>query len=414
MISLVKLSLAALLAVLIPTLILMRQGEVVLRYDQWQVTTSLTTLLGLALLSMILLYALVQIWLSIWRLPKNLKARHEMKLHLKSEQALSRAILAQYQGQDKTAEKILLRAAPNTDHGAILYLAAAQIAQQNQASERALQHLQTAQKTFPQAGAIILQEQAKLLMQINPRDAEKFIQQALDKDSKNPHLWALAVKNWVALEDWRSVEAHLYQSKDSALIPLEERTQLMQQAIVQHLRQLKTPEELLDYWPRIPQRLHIQSPILCAYVAKRHQLMGDQGLSGWLLKALPKSWTTELLFWWGEIRDDWKLQVKKAETWLIAHPQDTDLLLALAKLYMQGELYGKAIEALQQRMLQHHDRQGLQILIQAHRALGDTQSAAKAYVLALETFPQDMGLANPQGPKTHKERKFFFLDRTLG
>jgi HemY protein len=59
--------------------------------------------------------------------------------------------------------------------------------------------------------------------------------------------------------------------------------------------------------------------------------------------ALDRSWDSDLVLLYGECGDDdTRERIQRAEQWLLAHPEDPDLLLTLGRLCLRAELWGKA------------------------------------------------------------------------
>jgi HemY protein len=72
-------------------------------------------------------------------------------------------------------------------------------------------------------------------------------------------------------------------------------------------------------------------------------------------------------------------QLKQAETWLGAHPEDPDLLLSAARLCLRNELWGKARSYLESVISLRPSPEAYQEYGKLLTRLGETDAAADAY-----------------------------------
>ena len=102
--------------------------------------------------------------------------------------------------------------------------------------------------------------------------------------------------------------------------------------------------EVLDQtWAHVPKKLKGEVELLESYYSGLMRMGLHDRAEKELATALKSNWRSELVRLFGLVEaTDTTKQLKKAETWLKAHSEDPDLLLAAARLCMRNELWGKA------------------------------------------------------------------------
>jgi HemY protein len=104
-----------------------------------------------------------------------------------------------------------------------------------------------------------------------------------------------------------------------------------------------TAERLTELWAQLSSELRTSAPLLARRALALARLGRGAEAERDLRAALKKSWQRDLVLAYGEVRgDDAAKQLKQAETWLKAYPEDPALLLTAARLCMECELWGKA------------------------------------------------------------------------
>ena len=107
-------------------------------------------------------------------------------------------------------------------------------------------------------------------------------------------------------------------------------------------------------------------------------------------QGLESQWDSELAKLYAEcVGSDPLRQIERAEAWLEAHPGDASLLLALGKLCVQAELWGKAQSYLEASL-------SVKSGYAAHLALGQLNEKLGQPELAREHYGKGLELAARQ------------------
>jgi HemY protein len=131
--------------------------------------------------------------------------------------------------------------------------------------------------------------------------------------------------------------------------------------------------------------------------------LGDQAERE-LRAALKREWHAALVAAYGDVRAaDPAKQLKQAETWLKAYPEDAALLLAAARLSMANELWGKARSYLESSLAIAPVPDAYALYGRLLTELGEDERAALAFRSglglvspgAVERLPISRGLAAP-------------------
>jgi HemY protein len=100
---------------------------------------------------------------------------------------------------------------------------------------------------------------------------------------------------------------------------------------------------LTTYWKQIPSAMRMD-PTVAATAARHYLALGSQADAQAIIEqALEREWNPSLVAIYGETGGANAMpQIERAEKWLRTHARDPALLLALGKLCMRQELWGKA------------------------------------------------------------------------
>jgi HemY protein len=102
-------------------------------------------------------------------------------------------------------------------------------------------------------------------------------------------------------------------------------------------------EQLRSIWQKTPKLMQHDTQLLEVYVESLIDLGDHDTAEKTIQRALKREWSSTLVRQYGLLRvDDIPRQLAKAEAWLTAHPQDSQLHLCLGRLSARAELWGKA------------------------------------------------------------------------
>jgi HemY protein len=90
-------------------------------------------------------------------------------------------------------------------------------------------------------------------------------------------------------------------------------------------------------------------------------------------------------------------QIERAETWLKSHPNDANLLLALGKLCVHTELWGKAQSYLEASLSVEPSHPAYLALAQLNQKIGQSELARDHYGKGLELALRRLEVAGGGG-----------------
>jgi len=174
------------------------------------------------------------------------------------------------------------------------------------------------------------------------KDAQETLKPLLEKKPRNAKILGLAAKNCEALRDWRGLMDVLPAARRNKALPEEELERLQRLAAVNQLSQVD-PARLDNEWKKLPKSEQSDPDLLAAYATRQIQAGNMDETEKMLRKALNREWQPALVRLYGRVMSsDLSAQLKTAEQWASRHPDDADLMLALARICLNHELWGKA------------------------------------------------------------------------
>ena len=109
------------------------------------------------------------------------------------------------------------------------------------------------------------------------------------------------------------------------------------------MSELDQQAQLQGLWDLVPKGLRKAPEMVCAYADALEQVNEAGVVQSLLIKALNNEWQPELLERFGLLLGAApEKQLMLAEKWLLSHPDDADLLLALGRICRRLEFYGKS------------------------------------------------------------------------
>ena len=321
-------------------------GYVQLAYPPYRVEMSLTLFALSSLLIFVIGYLAVRFVLAALRLPFYVQAFRESRAQSKGRAAMMEALTAFFEGRYSAAEYAAVRAMDLGEKSVLNPIVAARSAHELREYDKRDSYLADAQnKTVGESTMRLMAKTEFQLDQKQPQSALSSLKELSDT-GKRKHSGALALElkaqqqagNWDAVLD---VAAQL--EKRNA-IDTTLSIQLRQRAWQEKLRnQSHNPDSLRALWKSIPTELK-QRPKVAATAAQAFLKLRDHASAGKLLvESLNANWDSELVILYGDCHsDDVTAQIDQAERWLNTHTDDAGLLLALGKLCLHQQLWGKA------------------------------------------------------------------------
>ncbi|AHF02104.1 heme biosynthesis protein HemY [Thiomicrospira aerophila AL3] len=374
--------------VALASLAVLNLGEVVLRWEQWELTTSLGLILALLAIGLVVFYLLVRLWVGLWNLPQAWRKRRQLKRYQQAQTSLTKGLIAQELADWAQAEKQLIATAKLSENGVMHYLAAAKMADAQQATARRDQYLQQARQRYPEEDITIGLVEARLLTAQQPDTALVILAELQRIHTKHPVVlqdyWRLLKQQQrlgLMIKIWPSLKKYAGLSRDQL-------ANLEQELLVMQIQQAVDLPSLTTIWDGLAHRTQLQPVVLTEYVKKALSFEHDAPLAQLIEKALKKQWDESLVYWYGRIEFGPAFdRFKRAQAWLEAHPNSAVLLLTLGRLACQSQLWGQAHHFFNQSLALQPELETYHALAHCYEAEGEDSQAALTYKKALAQLP---------------------------
>ena len=323
----------------------------------------------------------------------------------------TQGLLALAEGNWPRARKMLTSAADNADTPLINYLAAAQAAFECGDHEAEDELLRKAFESTPGSDMAVGITQAQLQLAGNRLEQALATLVRLRKQSPHhPFVLKLLKNTYLRLEDWRELSKLLPELRKRSVLPESELGEierqvwhnLLERAAEDCRRQQKEdPTASLDpltrLWDELPGFLRKDEETIGDY-ARLLADLGDEVQTEILLrKVLHSHWSDDLVNLYGRIEgrkpDE---QLLTAEQWLKDRPNNAELLLALGRLSLRNELWGKAREYFETSLGLRRSREALAELSRLNAHMGNGEASIK---LMMQGLAKDNGLPKLPMPK---------------
>lgn len=339
----------------------------------------------------VLFFLVALLFITVWivrriiQAPRRLGEAAGRYRSARAGQKLTRGMIEVAEGNFARGEKLLARAARTSDAPLFNYLQAARAAHLQGKDERRDEWLKLAYEQTPEAANAVLLTQAELQL-----DREQFEQalatlRRLEENSRDhSHALALLGRLYFRLQDWGHLADILPRLQKQGRVKQET---LDKWSIRVHREQFERAADVAAVnavWKSAPKRLRNNVGILDAYYMNLMRLGQHEKAEKELAAALKTEWRGPLVRLFGLVEGgDPSKQLKRAETWLAKHGDDTDLLLAAARLCLRTELWGKARSYLETVISLRPTPEAYQEYGRLLTRLGDTDAAADAYCAGL-------------------------------
>ncbi|MGF2735449.1 heme biosynthesis HemY N-terminal domain-containing protein [Marinobacter sp. DUT-1] len=323
----------------------------------------------------------------------------------------TQGLLSLAEGNWPRARKLLTSAADKADTPLINYLAAAQAAFESGDHEAVDDLLRRAFESTPGSDLAVGITQAQLQLAGNRLEQALATLIRLRKQSPHhPFVLKLLKNTYLRLEDWRELSRLLPELRKRDVLPEEEFHELerevwhnlLEQAAEECERARKAdPEASLEpltrLWDELPGFLRRDEYTIRDY-ARLLARLGDEAQAETLLrKVLRNHWSDELINLYGRIEGQkTDEQLLLAEQWLKDRPNNPELLLALGRLSLRNELWGKAREYFETSLRLRRSREALAELSRLNAHMGEEGLSIK---LMMQGLAQDNGLPELPMPR---------------
>jgi HemY protein len=296
-------------------------------------------------------------------------------------------------GDWQRSSKLLSQSAKNSEIPQVNWLYAAIAAGKNKDWETCKQFLEGLKLNYPETAVQadltwvdFLLEDAKFhqalkilrnLNRVNPKNVEVI---------KSMSSVYRQQGDWSALSDLLPAlrKLQVYDKKDLHLIEAEVYRGLLH-AFSNNPLGADSEDQLKALWAKIPKQHRQQADIVIAYVDALVKLNDSTRAFTLLSKRLNAQWQDELVTAFGALAvKEPKKQLATAEKWLEQHPQSYRLLMALGRICVHMELFGKARDYLEEANRLQPSARTFFDLAAIYAELGDDQARLETYQKGLE------------------------------
>ncbi len=339
-------------------------GYLLIAFGDHTLETSLLAL-ALAIAVVYLLFRLLRMlfgWANPWQWTRAGK-RVGTLLSARRQSKTEQGMLALFRGNWQSAYNLLMQGRGERGAGPANHLLAAYAAHKLGQREMWESCIETVEQRCPRARSAAGILRAQLLHRDKrPEQALKALNSIRKTVLNDAALLGLLQQVHIDLENWDELEKLLPALEKNAAADQDEILRLRRHIFAQRLHALAvgrdarldretTLASLRQLWKKAPEEYR-RSPYLTSLFAK-YILRQDGGkdAAAAIEQALGVEWNQNLIALYGTLPlgDDAR-RLNIAEQWLENHPKDAELLLALGRLCLRNELWGKAREYLQQSL----------------------------------------------------------------
>jgi HemY protein len=347
-------------------------GYLRISVGHWLIESNIWVFATLNLLFIAALYFLLSVVRGSVHVGQRLSHFFGHSAGLRAKQTTEKGIIAFLEGNWENARKLLIRSARKNSSPIINYLAAAHASNELGQIKEAENLLKKAYESAPDSEFAVGIAQTQI--QIHQGQFEAALATLMRLKKTQPH-HPFVLKQlkavYLKLEDWQQLIKLIpllrkdLKEDETALQELE--TLAWSKLLVQktdeviNRNQLDNATELLaDLWKKMPDKICINVSLVQTY-AKQLLRVGQAAESETLLRiTLNQHWHDDLVALYGTIPGaDPSEQLIHAENWLKERPNNATLLLALGRLSLQNELWGKALEYFEASRRLHHTKESM-------------------------------------------------------
>jgi len=365
-------------------------GYVLISYDRFRFESSFWVFVGLVvclwLLSVVVHWVLGLLYAS-GALANPWSRRHRARRVAKASDKGLRELA---EGQWSPALGHLRTAAEHDHQPLVHYLGAARAASELGEYEQSDELLRKAREREPEARLAVGLTQAQLQIARGQYAEARESLNALHGDHpRHPYVLTLLQQLYVQLQDWPALCRLLPELRKHRVLPparLDELELLAWTAALEQAGQAGTApveeaqQALSQRWQAVPGKLRNEPLLVRAYTDGLRRTGAEEKAEEVLYAALKREFDERLVERYGRVRGrEPARQLAHAEGWLKAHPQSAELLLALGRLSLRNELWGKARDYLEASLRQEHRAETCAELARLLAQLGDNERSNRLF-----------------------------------
>ncbi|WP_243050762.1 heme biosynthesis HemY N-terminal domain-containing protein [Dyella sp. RRB7] len=366
-------------------------GYVLVQLRGWQAETTVLAAVVILLLAWALLGA---VWFLV-RWPFGAFSRRHRRL---SRQKMGEGLIALMEGRHGDAERDLHRASRLDVLRGPALLAAAEAASRRGENSRALTTLDEAGQVAPRAARVL---RARVLRREGrPAEAVNLLATEADSGNLTPGGWRELALAAMASGDMRRARQALEPLQKSGALGTRGYAALEARVLAASLRAAPDAAALNAMWSQLPKAQRRVPAAIDAYARRAASFGMVLPAMDEVESALRREWSPLLIETYGALgAEDIEARLRRAESWLDAHPNDAALLLTLGRMCARLQLWGKASQYLERSLALSPTSAAWEALGDVHAGQDDAAMAQRCYRNALALARGEPTEPLPQGAR---------------
>ena len=357
-------------------------GFVVIVAPPHRIELSLNLLVFLVVAGYFAFYFTARLIATLLAIPGRVRAYREERTRSRIRQALNDALLAFFQGRYASAEKNAAAAMTDSETKGVAAIIAARSAHELGRFNEREQFLDQAKGAAPEVDQARLTTLADLLVsQGRHEEALAVLKDLSARDARNLRLLRLKLQAEQALREWDAVLDTVQTLAKLGGIGPAEAAAIRRAAHLGNLtRKAQDPQALGAYWKQLPAEMRSDASVAATTVRHHLALGNTREAQAIIEESLEREWNASLVALYGDAAGaDALPQIERAEKWLREHARDPALLLALGKLCMRQELWGKAQSYIEASLALEPTHDGHMTLAALMEKIGRPQDAVRHF-----------------------------------
>lgn len=370
-------------------------GYVMLAAGPYTVELSLALLIVIIAALFTVLYLGIRLVARTLGLPSQVRSWQQRRASRKARRSTTRGLLEMAEGNWTTAEKHLVRNADSAETPLLNYLAAARAAQAGGADERRDSYIRLAHESMPSADVAVSLTQAELQLAHNQLEqALATLKHLRQIAPHHTYVLRLLKRLYEQLHDWEHLRELIPELRKRKIEDPDQLRALeirVQRALLERASFTTDPRDLSVSWTAVPRTLRSEPLLLGDYAGYLIERDLHDDAEPMLRDALKHRYDDGLMDLYGQlVAPNPNRALSFAEGLLDAHPKNPTLLLALGRLALHAQLWGKARGYLEASI-------GAGGPPEAYRELGHLLEQLGEHLAALDVYRH--GLAGTGGPE---------------
>lgn len=360
------------LSLLLSYAIQLDPGYVRISFGNWLVESNLWVLLAINITILATLFIILSVLKGSASLSKNIRRFLGKSSQEKAKQATEEGIIAFLEGNWLSSKKLLTRAARKNTKPIINYLAAAQACNELGQTKEAEALLKKAYESSPESDFAVGIAQTRIQLQHEQFEAALATLVRLKKlQPQHPFVLRQLKVVYLKLEDWHQIIKLIpslrrdLKEDETGLKELEllawKKLFTQKTEEILHRNQVNSATEVLAaLWRTVPDKFCEDVSLVLTYAEQLIKVNQTAESETLLRITLSQHWHSDLVSLYGTVKGaNPSEQLLHAENWLKERPNNATLLLALGRLSLQNELWGKALEYFEASKRLHQTKESL-------------------------------------------------------